>query len=104
MLKLPGQATVHVVIDALDECPIASGSQFAREKVLEVVEDLVNLQVSNLRICVIADLRPTSYLEPLAFLSVSLHSEDGLIHDIAEYVNSFVHTDCEMRRWKIMIK
>jgi hypothetical protein len=103
MLKLSGQATVHVVIDALDECPIATGSQFPREKVLEVVEDLVNLQVPNLRICVTsrpeADILPV--LEPLAFLSVSLHSEDGQIHDIAEYVKSFVHKDREMRRWKV---
>jgi hypothetical protein len=100
MLKLPGQATAHVVIDALDECPIATGSQFPREnlKVLEVVEGLVNLQVPNLRICVTsrpeADILPV--LEPLAFLSVSLHSEDGQVHDIAEYIKSFVHTDREM--------
>jgi hypothetical protein len=106
MLKLPGQATVYVVIDALDECPIATDSQFPREKVLEVVEELVNIQVPNLRICVTsrpeADIRPV--LEPLAFLSVSLHSEDGQVHDIAEYVKSFVHTDREMRRWKVTDK
>src|SRR5229473_2592157 len=41
MLKLPGQATVYMVIDALDECPKATSSQFPREKVLEIVEDLV---------------------------------------------------------------
>ncbi len=106
MLKLPGQATAHVVIDALDECPVAFGSQFPREKVLEVVEELVNAQLPNLRICVTsrpeADILPV--LEPLAFLSVSLHSEDGQVHDIAEYVKSFVHTDREMRRWKVADK
>jgi len=102
MLKFRGQATVHVVVDGLDECPIATGSQLPREKVLEVIEELVNLQVQNLRICVTS--RPESdilsVLEPLAFLSVSLHSQDGQVHDIAEYVKSFVHTDREMRRWK----
>jgi hypothetical protein len=106
MLKFPGQATVHVIIDALDECPIATASQFPREKVLEVVEDLVNLQVPNLRICVTsrpeADILPV--LEPLAFLSVSLHGEDGQIHDIAEYIKSFAHTDREIRRWKVTDK
>ena len=106
MLKLSGQATVHVVIDALDECPIATGSQFPREKVLEVVEDLVNLQVPNLRICVTS--RPEAdillVLEPLAFLSISLHGEDGQVHDIAEYIKSFVHMDREMRRWKVTDK
>ena len=106
MLKLSGQATVHVVIDALDECPIATGSQFPREKVLEVVEDLVNLQVPNLQICVTS--RPEAdillVLEPLAFLSISLHGEDGQVHDIAEYIKSFVHMDREMRRWKVTDK
>jgi hypothetical protein len=102
MLKLPGQATAHIVIDALDECPVTTGSQFPREKVLEIVEDLVNLQMPNLRICVTS--RPEAdilrILEPLAFRSVPLHSEDGQVHDIAEYVKSFVHNDREMRRWK----
>ena len=102
MMDLPGQATVHIVIDALDECPVATGSQFPREEVLQIVEDLVNFQVPNLRICVTsrpeADILPI--LEPLAFRSISLHSEDGQVHDIAEYVKSFVHNDREMRRWK----
>jgi hypothetical protein len=102
MLKFPGQATVHIVIDALDECPVTTGSQFPREEVLEIVEDLVNLQLPSLRICVTsrpeADILPI--LEPLSFHSVSLHSEEGQVHDIAEYVKSFVHNDREMRRWK----
>ena len=102
MLKLPGQATVYIVIDALDECPMTTGSQFPREEVLEVVEDLVDLQIPNLRICVTsrpeADILPV--LKPLAFRSVSLHSEEGQVHDIAEYVKSFVHNNREMRRWK----
>ena len=102
MLKLPGQATVYIVIDALDECPVTTGSQLPREEVLEIIEDLVNLQLPNLRICVTsrpeADILPI--LNPLALRSVSLHSEDGQVQDIAEYVNSFVHNDREMRRWK----
>jgi hypothetical protein len=102
ILKLPGQAKVYIVIDALDECPVTAGSQFHREEVLEVIEDLVNLQLPSLRICVTsrpeADILPI--LEPLAFRSISLHSEDGQVHDIAEYVKSFVHNDREMRRWK----
>jgi hypothetical protein len=102
MLKLPGQATAHIVIDALDECPVTTSSQFPREEVLEIVEDLVNLRIPNLRICVTsrpeADILPI--LEPLVFRSISLHSEGGQVHDIAEYVKSFVRNDREMRRWK----
>ena len=102
MLKLPGQATVYIVIDALDECPVTTGSQFPRQEVLKIVEDLVDLHIPDLRICVTsrpeADILPI--LKPLAIHSVSLHSEDGQVRDIAEYVKSFVHNDFEMRRWK----
>ena len=102
MLKLPGQAAVYITIDALDECPMTTGLPSRREEVLEVVEELVNSQISNLRICVTsrpeADIVPV--LEPLAFRSVSLHCESGQVEDIAEYVRSVIHTNREMRRWK----
>jgi hypothetical protein len=103
MLKLPGQATIYIVIDALDECPITTGLPSPREKILKRVEELVDLQIPNLRICVSS--RPeadiVSILEPLAFRSVSLHSESGQVKDIAEYIRSVIHADCEMtRRWK----
>ena len=102
MLKLPGQATAHIIIDALDECPITSGLQTPREEVLEVVKELVNLQIPNLRVCVTsrpeADITPI--LEPLAFRSVSLHGESGQVEDIAEYVRFVIRTGLEMRRWK----
>jgi hypothetical protein len=102
MLKLPGQATVHIIIDALDECPISTGLPSPREKVLDFVKELVNLQTPNLRIC--ATSRPevdiVPVLEPLAFRSVSLHSESGQVQDIAEFVRSTIHMGSEMRRWK----
>ena len=102
MLKLPEQAPVHIVIDALDECPITTGFPSPRENVLELVRELVDLQIPDLRICVTsrseADIVPV--LESLTFRSVSLHSESGQAEDIAEYVRSFIHTDSAMRRWK----
>jgi hypothetical protein len=102
MLDLPGQPIVYIVIEALDECPMTSGSQFPREKVLDVVEELANLQIPDLRICVTSRFEADilSVLETLAFHSVSLHSEDGQVQDIAEYVRSFVYTNRDMRRWK----
>ena len=102
MLKLQGQATVYTIIDALDECPLTTGLPSPRDKALELVEELVNLQIPNLRICVTsrpeADIVPI--LEPLAFRSVSLHGENGQVEDIAEYVKSVIHTNRDMRRWK----
>jgi hypothetical protein len=102
MLKLPGQATVYIIIDGLDECPTTTGLSSPREQVLKLVEELVGLRLENLRICVTsrpeADIEPV--LQPLAFRSISLHGESGQIQDIAEYVRSIVHTDSKMRRWK----
>ena len=102
MLKLPGQAAVHIVIDALDECPTTTGMPSPREEVLELVEDLVGLHVPNLRICVTS--RPESdivtVLDPLAFRSVSLHDESGQIQDIVEYIKFKVRTDSKMRAWR----
>ena len=102
ILKLPGQATVYIVVDALDECPITSDLTSPREKVLEVIEELVDSQIPTLRICVTsrpeADIIPV--LEPLAFRAVSLHVESGQVEDIAEYVRSVIQTSRETRRWK----
>ena len=102
MLKVPEQATVYIIIDALDECPITTGLPTPRGKVLKVVEELVNLRIANLRICVTsrpeADIIPV--LEPLSFRSVSLHVESGQVQDIAEYVRSVIFTGEEMQRWK----
>ena len=105
MLKLSGQPTVHIIIDALDECPM-TGLPSPREEVLELVGELVNLQVSNLRICVTS--RPeadiVSVLGRLAFRSVSLHSKNGQIQDMAEYIKFQVRTDSKMRAWRFADK
>jgi hypothetical protein len=106
MLRLSGQPTVHIIIDAIDECPKMTGFPSSREEVLKLVEELVNLQVSNLRICVTS--RPeadiVSVLGRLAFRSVSLHGEDGQIQDIVEYIKFQVRTDIKMRAWRIADK
>ena len=102
MLKLPRQAAVYIIIDALDECSSTTGMPPSREKVLEIIEELINLHILNMRICVTS--RPEadifSVLETLAFRSVSLHSESGQVQDIADYITYVVYTDREMRRWK----
>jgi len=102
LLALPGQATAHIVIDGLDECPIAVGLSSSREEVLDFVEQLVKLQVPNLRICVTS--RPEADIElvlsPLAFSSVSLHGEHGQVQDIEEYVKFVVSTDRNMQKWR----
>jgi hypothetical protein len=101
LLKTPGQAPVYLILDALDECPNTSDMPSPREKVLELVVELIDLNISNLRICVTS--RPEtdikSVLYPLSFRSVSLHDESGQIGDIDYYIKSVVNTDSRMRRW-----
>ena len=74
----------------------------AREKVLDLLEDLVDLKVSNLRICVTSRPEIDIYdvLEPLASYHMSLHDEIGQKQDIVDYVRTVVLTDRKMRRWR----
>ena len=106
MLRLPGQATVYIIVDALDECPSTTGMPSPREKVSKLAEELVNLHVPHLRICATsrpeADIVPV--LDPLAFRSVSVHGENGQIQDIAEYIKSQVRTDSKIRTWRAVDK
>jgi hypothetical protein len=102
MLELPGQGPIYLIIDALDECPDTSGLPSAREKVLDLVEELVLLELPNVHVCVTSrpeiDIR--NVLEPLTTLRVSLHEENGQNRDIADYITKVVHTDRKMRRWR----
>ena len=106
LLKMPGQAPVHLIVDALDECPNNSAMPSPREKVLTLVKELVESDLPNLRICVTS--RPETdikgVLDPLTFRSVSLHDEIGQIGDIDYFIKSIVNTDPKMRSWKAQDK
>ena len=101
ILKLREQAPVYLVIDAVDECPFTS-SVSSRDKVLKLVEELVDSQVPNFRICVTSrpEMDIKAILDPLTFQSISLHDEIGQMEDIENYIKSFVNSDRIMRRWK----
>ncbi len=102
MLKLPGQGPIYIVVDALDECPNFPGRPSAREKVLTLIEELVDLKLPNVHLCVTSrpemDIRLV--LEPLMPIQISLHDEIGQKEDIIRYINSVVRSDRSMRRWK----
>ena len=104
MLTLPDQHPIYLIIDALDESSNTSGIPSPRETVLQLLEDLVNLSLPNLHICVTSrpeiDIR--NVIEPLTSCRVSLHDESGQKKDIADYVRSIVYSRSEqiMRRWK----
>src|SRR5712672_3731255 len=106
MLSLPGQGQIYIIIDALDECPNVSGRPSAREEVLELVKELVDLKLPNVHLCVASrpeiDIR--SVLDPLRPLQISLHEEKGQKEDIIKYIKSVVYTDMNMRKWKKVIR
>jgi len=103
LFKCPGARPVYLVIDALDECPSTSFLSSPREKLLTFLEDLVEAQLPNLRICVTS--RPhidiKAILEPLAFRSISLHDENGHKKDIIKYIESIVNTNNNMQNWNL---
>ena len=102
MLSLPGQGKIFIIVDALDECPNSSGTPSAREEVLDFIEELVELELPDVHLCVTSrpeiDIRRV--LEPLTSLKISLHDEIGQKEDILEYIKSVVRFDRKMRRWK----
>jgi hypothetical protein len=107
MLSLPDQRPIYLIMDALDESPNTpgeSGIPSARERVLQLLKELVDLRLTNLHICVMSrpeiDIR--NVIEPLTYLRVSLHDQSGQKNDIADYVRSVVYSNSEpiIRRWK----
>jgi hypothetical protein len=104
MLTVQDRHPVYLIIDALDECPDTSEVPSPRNRILQLLKELVDLHLPNLRICVTSrpefDIR--DFLEPLTSRQVSLHDQSGQKQDIADYVRSVVYSNSEpiMRRWK----
>ena len=97
MLTMVQSAPVYLVLDALDERPDDSGdlsSRSPRGKVLSVVEELVELRLPNLHLCIMSrpevDIR--TILKPLATQQISLHEEGGQNRDINAYVTFIVQS------------
>ena len=106
MLEIKGRVPIYLVIDALDECPNDTGIPSSRERVLELVKELVELRLPNLRLCITSrpefDIHTT--LKPLASQQMSLHDESGQKQDIINYVTSVLHSDKKMKKWRDMDK
>ena len=105
MLTIPDQPPIYIILDALDECPNSYGVPSPRWQVLSLVEQLMDLRLLHLHVCVTSrpefDIRAT--LGRLALHSVSLHDESGQRDDIVDYVRSVVYADSEetmMKRWR----
>ena len=104
MLMFPNQRPIYIIIDALDECSSITGIPSPRDQVLQLVKELVDLDASNLHICVTSrpEVDIQDVLEPLTTRRVSLHDQTGQQKDIEDYVRSVVYSNSEpiMRRWR----
>ena len=104
MLTLPEQGSIYLIMDALDECPDTSGVPSARDQVLGLVKELVNLHLPGLHICITSrpEVNICDTLGPLASQTVSLQDELGQRKDIAGYVRSIIYSGLGtfMKRWR----
>jgi hypothetical protein len=103
MLQLPLQPMIFIIVDAVDECPNSTGfPNTPRERVLDLLEEFLELNLPDLRICVTSrpevDIR--DILGRLASHHISLPDGRGQKNDIFEYISFFVLTDRKMRRWR----
>ena len=98
----PVQLPTYIILDALDECPNTYGIPTPREHVLDLVKELVDLHLPNLRICVTSRPEVDIYtaLEPLTLYHLSLHDQPGQNKDIADYISAVVQSDTKMKRWR----
>jgi hypothetical protein len=103
MLTVGDRQPVYLIMDALDECPDASEVPSPRNRILQLLAELADLQIPNLHICVTSrpefDIR--DFFKPLTSRRISLHDQSGQKRDIADYVRSVVYSESEpyMRRW-----
>jgi hypothetical protein len=102
ILRFPQLPTKYIILDAIDECPNTSGFPTAREEVLDLVEDLVELNLPDLCICVTSrpEIDIQTVLEPLTSLHMSLHDQGEQRQDILDYIRGTVCSDRKMRRWR----
>jgi hypothetical protein len=105
MLRSSGQPPVYLILDeldALDECRNPPDTPSPRENVLILLEELVDLRLPNLCICVTSslDVNIKTVLDRLDFRSISLPDEEGHKEDIRDYVTSVVRSDPQAQRWR----
>jgi hypothetical protein len=102
MLFVIAQQPIYIIIDAIDECPNISGLPTPRAVLLDLLEDLLDLRIPNLHICITSrpEIDIKIVLEPLAYSAVSLNDESGKKKDISDYVKTVVNSDRKMRKWR----
>lgn len=95
------QDKVHTISSSMLS-PKSSGCPAPRERVLDVAQSLINLNVSHVYLCITSrseiDIR--DILEPLAVHVIPLRQQAGQNQDIADYINDRVRSDPMMQQWR----
>jgi hypothetical protein len=104
MVRLPLQPMIFIIADAVDECPNSEwteSSNTPRGRVLDLLEELLELKLRNLRICV-ASCCPEVDIRNILGHRASHHI---FLHDEREQENgttcSIVSTEGKMLRWRL---
>jgi hypothetical protein len=102
MLSATPEHPMYIIMDAVDECPDSSGVRSQRAQVLSFIQELVELRLAKLRICVTSrpEIDIHNRLEPLTSLRVSLHDEPGHKEDITKYIRSEAEIISHDKRWR----
>ena len=102
VLSASTQHPIYIIMDGVDECPDTSGVRSPRAQVLSFIQELVELRLGNLHICIASrpeiDIR--NRLEPLTSLRVSLHDQTGHQEDITKYIKSETELIAHDKRWR----
>jgi hypothetical protein len=100
MLKDRRQGELYIIVDALDECPSFSGSSAPRERVLEILQDLV-FHLPHVHFCFTSrpEVEIRSAMKGLAVHKVSLQEQDGQKQEISDYIKSIFSSDLNIQRW-----
>jgi hypothetical protein len=101
LLKLPDQPPVYIVVDALDECPNTPTVRSPRAKVLNLIKELIESHLPNLRVCVTSRLETDikDVLDHVLHDYVSLHDENGQKRDIEDYIKAVINEHKKNKNW-----
>ena len=100
LLQLPGHAPIYLFVDALDECSNTASIRSPRDKVLNLIKELIKLEIPHLRVGVTSrpEMDIKDILEPLALHTISLHDEGGQNKDIDKYIKLVINTNPKDRK------
>ena len=100
-MLMASEEQIYLLLVVLDECPNNTDTSSAREEVLALVKDLVELRLPNLRLCITScpESNIRTALEPLVTQQLCLDNESGHKQDIIDYVAFAVRSDQMIQRW-----